>query len=387
MPYVFVVGGAVVDINCRPLSLSSPFSPPPPLIPGTSNPAAIEYTWGGVGRNIAEAAHRLGIKTFLISAVGSDVNGRGLLNHMTTMGLSTSHIASISSHRTGTYVSCHDGGGEMIVAYADMGIFDTLTTSNILTPQTASLFEKAEIILLDGNLPSDTISGISQFCHVSQRKVWFECVSVVKCLRAAPSLHTLTYLSGNEEEILTLFHFALSEKIIPTLSESHVHINYASPPSLPPLFPTASSSPPPSFSSTILQASQFVLSTSLSVLFLTLGSHGAVAIHKRTSPGAVDCVFVPALLVPHIASVSGAGDSFVGGCLASLSFGRSYAECLMMGITCASLSLTTSSAISPSLNHLSDLLSSPSPLSSSPLFLKSFPELSSLLSQRQLSKL
>ena len=67
---IAVVGGANMDIGGFPSAA---------LIPGDSNPGQVRMSVGGVGRNIAENAARMGLEVELITALGADGNGRMIL--------------------------------------------------------------------------------------------------------------------------------------------------------------------------------------------------------------------------------------------------------------------------------------------------------------------
>ena len=78
---IAVVGGANMDIGGFPdgrLRLED------------SNPGRVHLSVGGVGRNIAENAARLGLDVSLISAIGGDPNGRMLLEDCRQKGTGNS---------------------------------------------------------------------------------------------------------------------------------------------------------------------------------------------------------------------------------------------------------------------------------------------------------
>jgi pseudouridine kinase len=76
-------------------------------------------TPGGVGRNVAENAARLGTRTFLVAAVGRDAAGENLLTQTAEAGVRVEYV-----HRTdvptGMYVAILDSGGELVSAVAAM---------------------------------------------------------------------------------------------------------------------------------------------------------------------------------------------------------------------------------------------------------------------------
>lgn len=73
-----VVGGAVIDVVARASEA---------LILETSNPGVVVQQYGGVGRNVAEAAGRLGAAPELVSVVGTGTAGDALLTHARSAGV------------------------------------------------------------------------------------------------------------------------------------------------------------------------------------------------------------------------------------------------------------------------------------------------------------
>jgi pseudouridine kinase len=114
-----VIGGAVVDLSTRPLEGRQ-------LLPGTSNPGTLFQSFGGVGRNIAEAAARLGARVGLLSAIADDAMGKSLLEHCLSTGIDTKYMKVVSNEdgkqRTATYSAVLDADGQLHVAIADMRV-------------------------------------------------------------------------------------------------------------------------------------------------------------------------------------------------------------------------------------------------------------------------
>src|SRR5580692_1363365 len=77
-PGAVVIGGANVDVKARSTDRARP---------ATSNPGWASMTPGGVGRNIAENLARLGVRTFLVSAIGRDALGDTLLGQTVAAGV------------------------------------------------------------------------------------------------------------------------------------------------------------------------------------------------------------------------------------------------------------------------------------------------------------
>ena len=139
----------------------------------------------------------------LISVVGDDLLGLDFFSHSKTLGI-CADLVSVrpSPSRTAAYVSNHHLNGELVHAYADMDIFRELTPSHVLS--FSDHIRSSRLILLDANLPEETLLAISSFCQNSGVDAWYECVSIPKSMKIVKSLHNLAFLSGNEQEIETI---------------------------------------------------------------------------------------------------------------------------------------------------------------------------------------
>jgi pseudouridine kinase len=142
-PAAVVLGGANVDMKARSTA---------PATPQTSNPGHASMTPGGVGRNIAENLARLGDRVHLITMVGRDDLGAGLLQHTAAAGVRVDHVGR-TEHATGTYTAVLDANGEMLVAIADMAAMDELGPEHLQSAR--DVISTAGVLVLDGNLRRD----------------------------------------------------------------------------------------------------------------------------------------------------------------------------------------------------------------------------------------
>src|SRR4051794_37969875 len=117
-PKIMCVGGATIDIKARTLE---------PAVLRSSNPVKSMTTWGGVARNIAENLARLEFPVSLISRVGNDVEGDSIVNRLNLFQIDSSGVSRSARFPTAKYTALLEPDGEMIVAMADMGIYDELT--------------------------------------------------------------------------------------------------------------------------------------------------------------------------------------------------------------------------------------------------------------------
>ncbi len=173
MAQVIAVGGANMDLKVQTLA---------PAVPGTSNPGRAAQTPGGVARNVAENLARLGVRVALLSAVGMDALGDGLLRQAAEAGVDVSPTLRAADHATGTYTAVLDSGGELLIAVAAMDIMHALTPAVLLERE--SVLRGAAYIVADGNLSPETLGHLLS----RESRVIFEPVSVPKAVRLLPAL-------------------------------------------------------------------------------------------------------------------------------------------------------------------------------------------------------
>jgi pseudouridine-5'-phosphate glycosidase/pseudouridine kinase len=126
-----VVGSAAVDISAQAIdSTAGGVS----VGLHSTLPGAVSMTLGGVGRNIAEAAHRiltshashLSTATMLLSPIGDDAFGRVLLEEMRHMGMRTDGLLQKSGARSAVCNMVLDSAGNLTCGIADMDIIQLL---------------------------------------------------------------------------------------------------------------------------------------------------------------------------------------------------------------------------------------------------------------------
>ena len=145
---VLVIGAALLDVHARSRAN---------VVHGTSNPARMMSTPGGVGRNIAENLARLGTRVSLVALVGPDDAGDRVLRETAEAGVDVSLVMT-GPEPTGTYLAVLDRDGELVIALSD------LTGTEGLTPErlsaVASAIEEAPYVVVDGNLPTPNVDEL-----------------------------------------------------------------------------------------------------------------------------------------------------------------------------------------------------------------------------------
>ena len=146
---VVCMGAANLDRKLRSLA---------PLALHTSNPASQAESYGGVARNIAENLARLGTPVALLTATGSDSSGAALLAHAESLGIDVHGALRLDGAASGTYTAVLDANGDMMVALADMGLYDRLTPAFVAARE--AQLASAALVVADLNLPLATVEAL-----------------------------------------------------------------------------------------------------------------------------------------------------------------------------------------------------------------------------------
>ncbi|KAK2062262.1 indigoidine synthase A like protein [Colletotrichum caudatum] len=180
---VLVAGSVAIDLSCdyRPLGDKKEVSPHM----HTSNPACISQSIGGVGHNVALAAHRVSkdINVRLCSLIGDDVAGATVLSSLEASGLETTYIRQLTSddhvsNRTAQYVAVNDAEKNLIMAMADMDIFSKHSFPDYWKSTVAGA--RPRWLVVDGNWSPGDIRSWIQAGREHACKVAFEPVSTAK---------------------------------------------------------------------------------------------------------------------------------------------------------------------------------------------------------------
>lgn len=190
--YVSVIGGINMDIHGFPAG---------ELKLRDSNVGFVRMSAGGVGRNIADNIARLGIPTKLLSVLGDDSAGKGILAESEGSLLDMSHVRRMEGKQTSVYLSLMDGDRDMIVAINAMDSMKYLDIDYIR--QCGELIERSRLCILDTNLSEEVIAYL--FERHGGKEFFVDAVSTEKALKLRDHLdriHTVK-LNKIEAEALT----------------------------------------------------------------------------------------------------------------------------------------------------------------------------------------
>lgn len=182
---ILVAGSLASDTICdyTPLLANPSLSGP---VAYTSNPATIGQTPGGVGSNVAHAAHYAGASVLLASVVADDIAGRSLLSSLEKVGMSTEAVLTLprdENTRTAQYIAINTTTKDLHIAMADMKI---LSHSSLESPEYwQDVFAKhsPKWLVLDANWSPPILSTILVAAKNAGAKIAFEPVSNEKGAR------------------------------------------------------------------------------------------------------------------------------------------------------------------------------------------------------------
>lgn len=296
-PYVVVVGGANTDLKARSTG---------PVLAATSNPGRTTSSPGGVGRNIADNLARLGTATRLVSAVGDDALGDALLAATAAAGVDVDLVGR-SASPTGTYTAVLDQAGELVVAVADMAATAEIGPAQVAVA--ADAVRGAALIVLDGNLPADTLVAALSLAAEAQVHVVVEPVSVPKARALVLGRHRVHTVTPNAAELEALTG-------LPTATDAELAV-----------------------------AMPALHARSVDIVWVRLGERGSLLSHGRNL-AILDAV--PTTVV----DVTGAGDAMTAAYCHALVQGGSPLEAATLGHRAAALTVASVHTVRPDLAAL-----------------------------------
>jgi pseudouridine kinase len=275
-PRVACAGAAAIDRIFR--------TQEPPRA-GTSNPATLHHSHGGVARNVAENLARLRVEVSLCSAVGDDEEGRAIVQHLRDAGCDVGGVRVMPGAATTEYAAIIGPAGELFAGASAMGALDNVTSSDV--EAWLPVVDAASWLFIDCNLPARVLHA---FVDLRTRKPWrlaIDGTSVAKVKMLPQDLAHVDLLFLNEDEATSL-----GECNAPTVVLSH-------------------------------------------------GARGAIVQEHG------ERVEIPAATATPV-NVTGAGDALVAGTLAALLAGASLTDAVRSGTRLAARAVASLSAVASS---------------------------------------
>lgn len=286
MAAVLCIGAAHIDRKAHSAG---------PVVLGSSNPVSVRTGTGGVARNVAETLARLGLDVALLSRTGADADGAEVRDGLAAAGVDCGLTTVSPTRPTATYTALIDPKGELVVALADMAVYEELTPELLagLLPRMAGF----DAWFVDCNLPAESL-GFLFGMRPGGVKLFVDPVSVAKAARLDGLLPGIDVLFANRDEASRLARVEIRAPL------------------------------------DLCVAAARLLGFGVADTVITRGADGAFV------AGDGEWDFLPALPA-RVREVTGAGDALVAGTIYGLALGLPTAEAVQVGLACAALAVET----------------------------------------------
>ncbi|WP_017548230.1 ribokinase [Salinicoccus carnicancri] len=155
--------------------------------------------YGGKGANQAVAASRLSAETAFVGAIGDDGFGDTLKDNLEENNIFCENMETFAGEATGTaHINIYDSDNSIIVVPG---------TNGLLTPEVIEksheLLKSAEYVMLQNEIPVETIKYVIDFCHANKVKVIYNPAPFIPM--EIEYLEKCTLITPNELECNALF--------------------------------------------------------------------------------------------------------------------------------------------------------------------------------------
>lgn len=169
---------------------------------GASNPGTMDEWIGGCMANTLRVARAIGNDQIgLIAARGADAGGQSVAEALTDAGIDD-HSAVFLDRATPSYTAILAPDGDVIVALADMTLYETGLARHLRRAEPRALLAAADRVIVDANLPE---AAIGHVLGATQAPVLAHAISPAKAPRIAPHARrfALTFMNRREMNALT----------------------------------------------------------------------------------------------------------------------------------------------------------------------------------------
>ena len=316
---VVVIGGANIDLRGRPEGAM--------LERHTSNPGRINVGSGGVGRNIAHTLALLNVPVTLLSAVGDDGEGIRILEETGKAGVRTEQMIISGEHPTGIYLAILDEKGEMEVAVSDMRILEEITVEYLKSK--AYLIKESKIVVVDTNIPEESIEYVVDLCNKMGVPILVEPVSVEKAKKLRKILDgsgrwIIDYITPSRNELESILGAGTERNSRDNGEDEGIDVDVD-----------------------VVKAAEELRRQGAKNVIVTLGKRGIYVSCGGTGEGRKkDCW--SKFMAPYrgeVVDVTGAGDALVAGLVYGIYKGYSVEVAARFGLGAAALTISTKEAV------------------------------------------
>ncbi|RWK08698.1 carbohydrate kinase family protein [Mesorhizobium sp.] len=191
-PRILALGGAHID---RRGQVSGTY------VPAASNPGIMREDVGGGVFNALRSLVKRGVSASLLSVRGGDAAAETVASAIAGAGIDDLSVVFLD-RATPSYTALIDTEGELIVGFADMGLYDLAFPKQIRRAKVREAIAGVDAILCDANLPTAALERL--VAQAGGRQLFAIAISPAKVVRLAPLLGDLSLLFMNRREAAAL---------------------------------------------------------------------------------------------------------------------------------------------------------------------------------------
>ena len=193
-----IIGEANIDICGTPCET---------LTEGSDSQGTVTYSLGGAGRNIAHNLRLLGVNTKLITALGDDTYAHRIIDSCNELGIEIADSLKLTGADTATDLYIADENRKVKFTVSDMKIYDRLTPEFVSSK--LELMNRGRMVILDTNLPAETITYV---CETCKAPVFAVCRSTKSAEKLVPVLDKLCVVTANKAEAEILSGISIKDR-------------------------------------------------------------------------------------------------------------------------------------------------------------------------------
>ena len=293
---IVVIGAVFVDIKGYPEGA---------YIPGGRNAGTVEYTHGGVGRNVAEDIANVELRPTLVSLVDKTGAGGDVINKLNNHKVNTKYMRA-TNDGMGTWLAVFDSNGDVNASISKRP--NLMPITEILDEHGDEIFSNADSIILEIDMDKETVKRTFALTKKYNKKVYAVVSNMSIALERRDFFQSLDCFVCNRQEAGMMFYDDYEDKTPQEMVEI---------------------------------VAERISSARINSMIVTLGADGAVYASRDGEKG-----WCPARKV-EVRDTTGAGDAFCAGAVIGMTHGKTMEEACRIGTTLSASVITTSESVCP----------------------------------------
>ena len=293
---IVVIGAVFVDVKGYPEGA---------YIPGGRNAGSVEYTHGGVGRNVAEDIANVELRPTLVSLVDKTGTGGDVIRKLNDHKVNTKYMRA-TDDGMGTWLAVFDSNGDVTASISKRP--NLLPIADILEEYGDEIISNADSIILEIDMDKEIVKRTFALAKKYNKKVYAVVSNMSIALERRDFFQSLDCFVCNRQEAGMMFYDDYEDK----KPQEMVEI-----------------------------IAERINSARINSMIVTLGADGAVYANRDGQKG-----WCPARKV-EVRDTTGAGDAFCAGSVIGMTHGKTMEEACRIGTTLSASVITTSESVCP----------------------------------------